>query len=147
MEIKIRNAEEKDFPEIIDLFKEFALFEKRPEQMINSTDSMMKDKEFFHCFVAETSDKKIIGYVSYFFCYYTWVGKSIYMDDLYVSAAYRGNGTGMKLLNKLIELAKDSGCHRLRWQVSAWNQPAITLYENLGANIDTIEKNCDLILD
>ena len=147
MEIKIRDAEETDFPQIIDLFKEFALFEKRPEQMINSTDSMTKEKDFFHCLVAETGDKKIIGYLSYFFCYYTWVGKSIYMDDLYVNAAYRANGTGKKLLNKLIELAKDSGCHRLRWQVSSWNKPAIRLYENIGATIDSIEKNCDLILD
>jgi GNAT superfamily N-acetyltransferase len=69
------------------------------------------------------------------------------MDDLYVKASYRANGTGKRLLNKVIELAKESGCHRLRWQVSNWNKPAITLYESIGATIDNIEKNCDLILD
>jgi GNAT superfamily N-acetyltransferase len=146
-EIRIRAIEETDFLQIMSLFKEFATFEKMPEQMTNSVERMSKEKDFFHCFVAEIKDKKIIGYATYFFCYYTWIGKSLYMDDLYVKPEYRANGIGTKLINKVIQFAKDSECNKLRWQVSDWNKPAIDFYTHIGAKIDSNEHNCDLIFD
>jgi GNAT superfamily N-acetyltransferase len=146
-EIRIRAVEETDFFQIVSLFKEFATFEKMPEQMTNSVERMSKEKDFFHCFVAETKEKKIIGYATYFFCYYTWIGKSLYMDDLYVKPEYRANGIGTKLINKVIQFAKDSECNKLRWQVSDWNKPAIDFYTHIGAKIDSNEHNCDLIFD
>jgi len=145
MNITIRNAEEADFVQILDLFKEFAEFENFPEKMINSVDRMIKEKDFFNCFVAETTDKIIIGYVTYFFSYYTWTGKCLYMDDLYVKPDFRANGIGKRLINRVIEFAKSSQCHKLRWQVSSWNKPAIGFYQGIGATIDDIERNCDLI--
>ncbi len=147
MEIKIRNAEKKDFPQIVALFKEFATFEKLPEKMLNSVARMNKEAEFFNCFVAETSDHKIVGYATYFFSYYTWIGKSLYMDDLYVKTEYRASGIGTLLMNKVIQIAKDSKCHKLCWQVSDWNKPAIDFYKNIGAKIDGVEMNCDILLD
>lgn len=144
-EIRIRPVEESDFSQIVSLFKDFAIFEKAPEKMTNSVERMNKEKAFFNCFVAETEDKLIIGYVTYFFGYYTWIGKSLYMDDLYVKPEYRANGIGTKLINKVIEFAKDSECHKLRWQVSEWNKPAIGFYKNIGAQVDSTEQNCDLI--
>jgi len=108
---------------------------------------MIEEKEFFHCFVAETSDKQIIGYATYFFGYYTWIGKSVYMDDLYVKPEYRASGTGTRLISMVIETAKSSRCHKLRWQVSDWNIPAIGFYKSIGAVIDSTEHNCDLIFD
>lgn len=144
-EIRIRPVEESDFSQIVSLFKDFAIFEKAPEKMTNSVERMNKEKAFFNCFVAETEDKLIIGYVTYFFGYYTWTGKSLYMDDLYVKPEYRANGIGTKLINKVIEFAKDSECHKLRWQVSEWNKPAIGFYKNIGAQVDGSEQNCDLI--
>lgn len=147
MLITVRNAKETDYSQIVSLFQDFAAFEKVPEKMINSVDRMIHEKDFFNCFVAETADSKIIGYVTYFFCYYTWIGKSLYMDDLYVAPEYRGNGVGTRLINKVIEFAKNSQCHKLRWQVSSWNKPAIEFYKNIGARIDNIEQNCDVIFD
>ncbi|GHT07886.1 hypothetical protein FACS189426_02180 [Bacteroidia bacterium] len=82
--MNIRNIEEADFEQIVNLFQEFALFEKLPDKMNNSVERMTVEKDFFHCFVAETNDHKIVGYASWFFCYYTWSGKALYLDDLYV---------------------------------------------------------------
>ncbi len=147
MEITIRSAQESDYSQIVDLFKEFATFEKQPEKMTNSVEKMTLEKDYFHCFVAVTSDNSIIGYATYFFCYYTWIGKSLYMDDLYVKPEFRAIGIGTKLINKVIEFAKTTNCHKLRWQVSAWNKPAIDFYKNIGATIDGGEQNCDLLLD
>ena len=146
MEIKIREAEVSDFNRINALFKEFVAFENLPERMTNTVEQMLEEKEYFNCFVAETTEGEIAGYVTYFFCYYTWVGKSLYMDDLYVRPEFRGKSIGSQLIKKIIVYAKDSGCHRLRWQVSERNQPAIGFYKKLGADVSGVEQNCDLVL-
>jgi len=142
---EIRKAKESDFEQIVDLFNEFAQFEKTPEKMNNSVERMKAEKEFFNCFVA-VSQGKIIGYVTWFFAYFTWTGKAIYMDDLYVQPEFRGKGIGKELLNKVLDRAKESGCHKMHWQVSSWNQVAIDFYKSLGAEIVGVEQNCNLIL-
>ena len=106
---------------------------------------MHKEKELINCLVAETESKEIVGYVVYFFAYYTWFGKSLYMDDLYVKDTFRGKGIGSSLINAVINFARKEDCHKLRWQVSGWNKPAIEFYKKLGATIDDVERNCDLI--
>ena len=115
--------------------------------MINSVEKMLREKDLFHCFVAENAANEIVGYVTYFFGYYTWVGKSLYMDDLYVRPQYRGQGLGTRLIERVITLGKAAECYKLRWQVSAWNKPAIEFYRRLGAEIDGTEQNCDLIFN
>jgi hypothetical protein len=42
---------------------------------------MKEGKLFFNKQVAETATKEIAGIAVYFFSYYTWVRKSIYLDD------------------------------------------------------------------
>jgi GNAT superfamily N-acetyltransferase len=144
MDIKIRKAEEKDFTEIFKLIRELAVFENQTDQLLNSVERMKDEKEYFNCYIAETADKKIVGYATYIFCYYTWVGKSLYMDDLYVLPEYRGKGIGTLLIGKVIDFARETTCHRLRWQVSNWNAKAIVFYKSLGAVINETEQNCDI---
>jgi len=146
MNISIRNLEPDDFESLVRLFKEFALFEKQPEKMTNSLEQMQLEKVYVNGFVAVSDANEIIGYATYFFAYFTWIGKSLYMDDLYVKQAHRGKGIGTKLINSIIDFAKAENCKKLRWQVSEWNQPAIDFYKSLGAVISPIESNCDLIL-
>lgn len=146
MTIKIRSAAESDFAQIIELFKEFAVFEKLPDKMTNSVEQMLKEKEYFNCFVAENEDKVILGYSTYFFSYHTWIGKSLYMDDLYVKENYRNKGIGRRLLESIIEFAKKEECNKVRWQVSNWNKNGQEFYKKMGAEIDDVELNCDLIL-
>ena len=50
------------------------------------------------------------------------------------------------LLDEVTALAKNSGCKKLRWQVSKWNINAIAFYKSLGAVIDDVEINCDLVI-
>jgi GNAT superfamily N-acetyltransferase len=146
MKFTIREIKKKDFPELIEIFQEFAEFEKLPDMMINSVEQMETESDFIHGFVVVDEEMRIIGYATYFYAYYTWIGKSMYMDDLYVKRDFRGNGLGTKLIKKVIEKAKSDKCNKLRWQVSEWNQPAIDFYKNLGATIDSVESNCDLSL-
>jgi GNAT superfamily N-acetyltransferase len=146
MNFTIRAINTDDYPELISLFTEFAAFEKLPEKMTNSVDKMIAEQEYINGFVAINDFGEIVGYVTYFYAYYTWIGKSLYMDDLYVKAEFRGHGIGTKLINEVIKYAKTTNCHKVRWQVSEWNKPAIDFYKSLGASINSVESNCDLLV-
>ncbi len=79
----------------------------------------------------------------WFYAYYTWVGKSLYLDDLFVKETHRKNKIGTLLLNYIMEVARDENCKRVRWQVLNWNTNAIELYRKAGAVIDGEWLNCD----
>ncbi|MDH6307879.1 GNAT superfamily N-acetyltransferase [Dysgonomonas sp. PFB1-18] len=147
MNISIQPIAESDFEELVSLFQEFAIFEKLPDKMTNSVSKMKAEKEYLKGFTARDENGNLTGYVTYFYAYYTWVGKSLYMDDLYVREKYRGNGIGSSLIKRVITVAETENCNRLRWQVSHWNQPAIKFYESLGAEINKTEMNCDLVFE
>ena len=103
---------------------------------------MRAEREHFEFFVA-TVDGEVVGTAVYFFAYFTWVGKSLYLDDLYVKPEFRGKKVASALLARVFETAKNNDCQRVRWQVLDWNSGAIALYKKLGAAIDTEWFNCD----
>lgn len=143
MTIKIRKASENDFEAILILIKELALYENALEKVTNSIEQMVDDQELFQCYIAETETDEIIGFALFYFTYYTWIGKSLYLDDLYVREAFRGHKIGSQFLDKVFEVAKQSNCKRVRWQVLNWNTPAIEMYKKYNANIDNEWINCD----
>jgi len=143
MNINIRKATEEDFPEILLLIKELAAFEKASGKVSNTVELMKHEKEYFHCFVAETETGEIAGMALYFFAYFTWVGKSLYLEDLYVKESFRKHKIGTALLRKIFEVANTRDCKRVRWQVLNWNLNAIQLYKKSGAFIDDEWLNCD----
>lgn len=145
-DIIIREALEEDFTQLVKLFLEFAIFENLQNHMTNSVERMTSEKEHFNGFVAILPDKQIVGYATWFFGYYTFSGKGMYMDDLYITPAYRNKGLGTMLINRVIAKARETHCNKLRWQVSEWNYAAQAFYKKLGAEIDEVERNCNLDL-
>lgn len=63
-----------------------------------------------------------------------------------VGQGTRNKGIGKMLLEKVIDLAKDSHCKKIRWQVSKWNTNGIDFYKKMDATVDDMEANCDLIV-
>lgn len=112
---------------------------------MNSVERMREEAAFFNAFVVKDVEE-IVGFASYFFTYHSWSGKGMYLDDLYVTASHRSKNIGNKLMDKIIETAKNNGCHSLRWLVSEWNKPAINYYEKLGADVSHTEMTCELKL-
>ena len=142
LNIIIRRASENDFPEVLSLIKELAAYEREPEKVTNSVDLMKEEQEHFRCFVAETDKNEIVGIAIYFFAYYTWVGKSLYLEDIYVKEQYRRYRIGTSLLRKIFEVARQENCKRVRWQVLDWNTSAIEFYRKGGAEISSSWLNC-----
>jgi GNAT superfamily N-acetyltransferase len=146
MNIHIEPITPADFPALEALFREFAAFDRLPEKMVNSAERMAHEAEFLTGFVAKNTDGELIGYATYFTAYYTWTGKSLYMDDLYVRPEFRGQGLGTRLIGEVIAVARAQGCHKVRWRVAEWNTSAKGFYRSLGAQIEDAEHNCDLWL-
>ena len=143
MNITIRKATEDDFKAILDLVNGLAVFQNSAHLVTNSVDQMKEEKEFFNAFVADGGDGEIVGVATYFFAYYTWAGKSLYLDDLFVREDKRGLKIGSALLRRLFDTAKAENCKRVRWLVSKWNTQAINFYMRCGASIDSECMVCD----
>jgi len=58
---------------------------------------------------------------------------SLYLKELFVSAAYRGTGLGRLLMSRLHEIAVEHGCTRVEWTTDTSNLAAQRFYESLGA--------------
>ena len=147
MDIIIRKGLKSDLPAVLKLINELALFEKAPDAVTNTLEEMEIDgfgeNPLFGLFVAE-ENKVIIGMAIYFTKYSTWKGKGIYLDDLIVTESHRGKGIGKKLLDKVIEVARQTGAKQLHWQVLDWNTPAIEFYKKLNVSIEGEWLDCKM---
>jgi GNAT superfamily N-acetyltransferase len=144
----IRKAVRADVPAILALVKELAVYEREPDAVIATEADFVRDgfgeSPAFEVLVAEQPGeagdagerRDVIGFAFYFFTYSTWVGrKCLYLEDLFVQPAHRGEGAGIALMRALAREAIAKECRRFVWQVLDWNEPAIAFYEGLGANV------------
>lgn len=149
--IEVRKGEKKDLPRVLELIKELADYEKALNQVDNTVEQMEIDgfgpDPIFGFFVAEDTEKGVVGISIYYFRYSTWKGKRIYLEDLLVTESERGQGTGKLLFDKTIEEGKRQRCTGMMWQVLDWNEPAINFYKKYyQANLDEEWINCSISL-
>lgn len=135
--LDIRDAGAGDIPLILEFIRELAEYEKAPEQAVASAADLRRDgfagQPKFRVFIAEWQGSPA-GFALFFYHYSTWVGRpTLFLEDLFVRPAFRGQGIGKALLLRLAKLAVDEGCGRFEWQVLDWNTPALKFYEALGA--------------
>ena len=52
--------------------------------------------------------------------------------SVYVEREWRGKGVGRRLLDRLIELAREIGYHKMVLSTFPFNEPGVALYERLG---------------
>ena len=136
--VTIRLATVDDVSEIRRLIVGLALYEKEPASTVEVTEDELRRDGFgaqpvFRCLLAEV-DSVAIGFALFHYCYSTWQGKCIYLEDLYVEESARGTGTGTLLLKTVAAIAHAESCKRMSWQALDWNTPALDFYKALGAN-------------
>ena len=136
---KIRAAEEKDIPVVIDLCRQLSVYEKlefkgTPE--LYRKYGFSEDK-IFDCLLAENVGKAgppYLGIALYYYTFSTFEGKpTLWLEDLYVPEEYRGGGVGTALLKRLCQIAVERDCGRFEWTVLDWNEPSRQFYFSLGA--------------
>ena len=139
MEIKIRRAESKDCPRLLELIYELAVYEKAPQEVTVSLEHFEKsgfgEQPVWWAFVAE-DEKGIQGFALYYIRYSTWKGQTLYLEDIIVTAERRGEGIGGKLFEQILAEAKERKLVRVVWQVLEWNEPAINFYKKYKASLD-----------
>jgi GNAT superfamily N-acetyltransferase len=135
----IREARKGDEQAIMDLIHGLALYEKAPEQVVNTAEDLaihLFEEKICDAIVAE-KDKQIVGFALYYTNYSTWKGKCLYLEDFYVLPELRGEGIGSLLFDRVVEIAKERGVKRMDWQVLEWNEPAIQFYQKKDAVLDS----------
>lgn len=81
-------------------------------------------------------DGKVVGVALWFLTFSTWHGvHGIWLEDLCVDPDHRGGGLGRALLGTLAARCLDRGYTRLEWNATVGNDPAIGLYDAVGATV------------
>lgn len=137
MSIVIRQALPTDAEAIYAMIYELAVYEKAPEEVVTTADeiraTLFGEASKTEALICEI-EGKIAGYAVYFTSYSTWLGRNgIYMEDLYISPDFRGQGAGKEMLKRIARFAVERRCGRLEWSVLDWNTPAIDFYRSIGA--------------
>ncbi|MBW8321381.1 MAG: GNAT family N-acetyltransferase [Rhizobium sp.] len=141
MNFTIRPATSDDVATILRFITELAVFEKAGHE-VEATEESLKTSLFGSGAVTEAAILEVdgvpAGFAVWFFNYSTWQAKNgLYLEDLYVSPDYRGSGAGKLLLRHLARRAVEKDCGRFEWSVLDWNEPAIRVYDAIGAEPQT----------
>jgi GNAT superfamily N-acetyltransferase len=135
--VVIRSAEPRDVDLVLALIKELAEYERLADKVV-ATEASLASTLFGPEPAAEVLIAEVggvaVGFASFFVNYSTFLGRSgLYMEDVYVRPAARGQGIGRRLLVEVAKAAVARDCHRLEWAVLNWNAAAISFYDRLGA--------------
>jgi GNAT superfamily N-acetyltransferase len=136
--MEIRVAKRGDEYAIMELIYALAIYEKSPEQVVNTAEDLgmhLFEEQLCDALVVE-HETKIVGFALYFTNYSTWKGKCLYLEDFYVLSEFRRRGIGAQLFDRVVEIAKARGVKRMDWQVLSWNEPALEFYRKKDAVLD-----------
>jgi GNAT superfamily N-acetyltransferase len=135
--LTIRPATIDDAALIRTLIWELADYEKEPDEVRVTADDLARDgfgaNPRFRALIADW-DGKAAGFALFFGYYSTWRGAGLYLEDLFVRPAFRGQGIGTALLARVANIARQENCILLRWAVLHWNQQAIDVYKAIGGH-------------
>lgn len=133
----IRFATVSDISLIAQFIRDLAEYEKLAGDVVFNEATLKQHlfgpRPYAEVLIAEQEGVSV-GFALFFHNFSTFLGQpGIYLEDLFVKPANRGQGHGKQLLTALAKLALERGCGRLEWAVLDWNKPAIGFYESLGA--------------
>lgn len=133
----IEPATEKDLGVVLRMIRALAEYEKMADDVV-ATEADLRQSLFgprpaAEAVLAYCGDQPA-GMALFFHNFSTFRGRAgLYLEDLVVLEAFRGQGVGKALMNYLAKLAVSRGCARFEWSVLDWNEPAIGFYRDLGA--------------
>lgn len=141
MSTLIREATPQDIPQILELIRLLAEYEREPDAVEASEEGLRElffgenPSVFAHVIDdPEPGSERLAGMAIWFLNFSTWTGRhGIWLEDLYVREELRGNGYGVALMKHLAAICVERGYGRLEWTALDWNAPALGFYKALGA--------------
>jgi GNAT superfamily N-acetyltransferase len=135
----IRAAQPADSALIFALVRELADYEKLSADVDASeaqiAAALFGDAPRLYCDIAEWAGEPA-GFSVWFLNFSTFRGRhGIYIEDIFVRAAYRGRGIGKALMARLAQRCVEQGYARCEWAVLDWNAPSIAFYKSIGAQM------------
>ncbi len=146
----IRPATIADLDTIFQLIQLKASFDGCPNSVQTTVAQLQQDlfgnPSLVSILLAEV-EGEVIGFSSYHSIYSTFLAKpGIWLDDLYLKPAFRGQGIGRELMQRLGQIAQEKGCARIDWTVAETNLGGMKFYEAMGAEILSSVRMCRLDL-
>jgi GNAT superfamily N-acetyltransferase len=137
IDVELRAGTIADVPVLLSFIRAMAAFEKLP---VTATEESLRAALFGEAPAARALlafvDGQPVAYATYFFTFATMEGKrGLWLDDLFIDAAFRGKGIGQAVMAYLADVAIQNHCGRFEWMVLDWNEAAIGFYERLGATV------------
>jgi GNAT superfamily N-acetyltransferase len=134
--MRIRAAQPDDVASLLGLIGELAEYESLTDAFKGDAHRLataLFEQKAAEALIAETDDEAV-GYAVFFATFSTFECRpGLWIEDLFVKRARRGQGIGRALLAHIAGLAITRGCARLEWSALDWNEPALRFYDELGA--------------
>jgi GNAT superfamily N-acetyltransferase len=133
--LAIRFAGPDDAGLVLRLIRELAAYERAPGAVVASEADLLR-----HGFGPDPQFEALLAFLNrepagmalFHSRFSTWLGRpGIYLEDLYVVEAARGQGIGRRLMARLAAVAVERGWGRIDFHVLDWN-PARNFYHRLG---------------
>ena len=149
--ISIRVASDKDIPILLDLLYDLGRPKPQKDSDIDSYRKLIKkyildsDKEIL---VAELDNVKVIGMIS--LMYLSRLNREtleMYIPELIVLEKYQKQGTGKKLLDSCVDIARKKKCHRIRLESGNHRKESHQFYMHLGFDQSSLSFTKNLFSD
>ncbi len=133
----VRQAQPGDVPALLELFGELAEYEHLTHELRATegglTDALFGAKPAAEALIGER-DGRTLGYALYFRTFSSFLTSTgIWLEDLFVRPANRGEGVGRALLSAVAARVLEEGGERLEWAALDWNELALGFYRRIGA--------------
>ena len=134
VKIEIREATEKDLPEVLSLFKQPDVDQEIvPIKKAQGIFNRIKNYPDYKIYVAK-ADKQVVGTFSLLVMdKLSHMGaKSGIVDDVVVHPDWQGKGIGKQMMRFAMDQCKNSGCYKLMLSSNLKRELAHEFYEKLG---------------
>jgi GNAT superfamily N-acetyltransferase len=146
--LAIRAARPADCATILAMIRELADYESLASDVEATAEGIAS--AFFapdpqlYCDVAEWNGEAA-GFAVWFLHYSTFRGRyGLYLEDLFVRAAWRRRGIGKALMRRLARRCVADDLVRFEWAVMGSNTPSVAFYRSIGAQVLDQWKLCRL---
>lgn len=141
MHIQIRDAVESDLPEILEIYNDAvlnstAIWNETPVDLANRKAWLAeRNAAGFPVMIARGPLDQVMGYASYGHWRNFEGFRHTVEHSVYVRSDRRGLGVGPRLLEALIERARDAGMHVMVAAIESENRSSIRLHRRLGFSV------------